>query len=333
MRAARLHAYGGVEHFRIDEVPRPEPRPRDLLIEVHATSVNPVDTKMRRGAHRWLVPRPFPRILGLDVSGVVVAKGARVRGFALGDEVYASPTPWRPGTYAEFVAVDASIVAHKPRSIGHREAASLPLVGLTAWQGLLEHGRLRAGQQVFIQAGSGGVGTVAIQLAKQHGALVATTCSERNAELVRSLGADRAIDHRSTAFEEVLHDQDLVLESLGMETRWRSLKTLRRGGRLVSIVADLVPYMERFGSLLGPVASSVALARFALEARVRAGVKTVVMTRSPNAEQLREMARLVDAGLLRATVDRVLPLEAIAEAHAYSETGRARGKIVIDLRS
>ncbi|MCA9609375.1 MAG: zinc-binding dehydrogenase, partial [Myxococcales bacterium] len=221
MRAARIHAYGAPDVLQVDEVPDPEPGPRDLLVEVHASSINPVDYKIRSGGQRALIHYRLPWILGLDFSGVVRKVGAKVTRFQVGDEVYGSPTHRRPGCYAELLCVDERQAARKPRNMTHAEAASIPLVGMTAWGALVVQGRLRAGEKALITAGSGGVGSFAIQLAKSLGAHVATTCSARNAELVRSLGADEVIDYREQRVEEVLSGYDYVLDALGGEERER----------------------------------------------------------------------------------------------------------------
>jgi NADPH:quinone reductase-like Zn-dependent oxidoreductase len=331
MRAVLIDDYGGPERLRLADIPRPEPRRRDVLVAVRATAVNPVDWKIREGGQGRAVPLKFPAVLGLDVSGVVVEVGDRVTRFAPGDEVFSSPTHKRQGTYAEYVAIDEAQVAEKPPRLSHVEAASVPMVGLTAWRCLVEKGRLQAGDKVLIQAGSGGVGSFAIQLAKHLGAVVATTCSARNIERVESLGADRVVDYTREAFEEVLEPQDVVLESLGGEVKERSLQVLRRGGRLLSINADLPRNTRRHGHTLGVLVTGWQLLRFGLKSRLRHGVRTSNVVRRPDGAALAKIAALLESGAIRPIVDRTFSLEEIAEAHRYSQSGRARGKIVLEV--
>lgn len=329
MKAARIHAYGDADELQIDEVPDPEVGPGDVLIRVRATSVNPVDYKIRSGAQRGVVRLKLPWILGMDVSGVVEAVGDRVDDFAVGDAVYSSPTHRRPGTYAELVAIDAAAVARKPETLTHEEAASLPLVGLTAWDCLVGGAGLQEGERVLIQAGAGGVGTVAIQLAKSIGAEVATTCSARNIDFVRELGADFAIDYNDGPFEEAISDVDVVLESMGGEIHDRSLKVLRRGGRLVSINTGLPAATAKWGPNLGVVAVGLGLLGRKLRGRFGHGVKVSAAVRKPSGANLAKLAALVDDGKIKPVIAEVFPLERIADAHRAVETGKTRGKNVI----
>ncbi len=329
MRAARLHAYGSPDVLSVDEVPRPTAGPKDVLVEVRAASVNPVDTKIRKGGQRAVIRLDLPAITGLDVSGVVVEVGAEVTGYAPGDAVFCSPTHRRPGTCAEYVAIDHRAVAPKPASLSHREAASLPLVALTAYEALVRHAKLAKGETVFIQAGSGGVGTIAIQLAKHLGATVVTTCSARNTELVESLGADRVIDYRSERYDAVLSDVDVVLDALGGDDEARALAVLRRGGRLVSLNTDLPQCSAKYGPYGGVVVALGRMAAIKLRARLGYGVRLSHALRPVDGEMLAEIGRLVEAGAIRPVIDRVFALDQIAEAHRYLETGRARGKVVI----
>ncbi|MCZ7681764.1 MAG: NADP-dependent oxidoreductase [Sandaracinaceae bacterium] len=331
MRAARIHRYGPPEVLQVDDVPAPRPGPRDLRVEVHAASVNPVDWKIRSGHQRALIRYALPWTLGLDFSGRVVEVGSAVTRFAVGDEVYGSPTHRRHGTYAEELVVDERAVALKPRTLTHVEAASIPLVGLTAWDALVVGGRLRRGQLALIHAGSGGVGTFAIQLAKDLGATVATTCSERNAELVRSLGADRVIDYRVERFDRVLSNVDLVLDALGGEERDRSLAIVKKGGCVATMVGGFPEYTERYGVTLGAAAAIGSLASVTLRGALR-GVRVYHVLRDCDGAILAQITRRIGRGAIRPVIDRELALEEIAEAHAYSESGRARGKIAIRIR-
>jgi len=331
MRAARIHRYGPPEVLSIDEVPEPEPGPRDVVVEVHATSVNPVDWKIRSGGQRALIHYRLPWTLGLDVSGRVVKVGSAVTRFRIGDEVYGSPTHRRPGTYADYVAIDERALALKPRNLTHVEAASIPLVGLTAWDALVVGGRLRAGEKALIHAGSGGVGTFAIQLAKALRAHVATTTSARNVELVRSLGADEIIDYRERRFDEVLAGYDLVLDALGGQERDRSLRVLKKGGRLPTMIGGFPEETKKRGVVLGAITATLKLASLHLRAAMR-GVEVYMVLRESDGRMLEAITSHIERGAIRPVIDRVFPLEAIAEAHAYSESGRARGKIAIAVR-
>lgn len=330
MRAARIHRYGPPEVFRIDEVPEPTPGPRDLLVEVRASSVNPVDYKIRSGGQRALIHYRLPWTLGLDFSGVVKKVGEKVTRFEVGDEVYGSPTHRRPGCYAEYTLVDERQAGRKPRNLSHREAASIPLVGLTAWGAVVVKGRLRAGQKAFIMAGSGGVGTFAIQLAKGLGAYVATTCSARNVELVRSVGADEVIDYNETRFEDVLSDYDFVLDAIGGETREAALRILKRGGHLATMIGGFPAASKKHGPVLGPLVALGQLASLTFRGTVIHGVHIHHVLRDSDGRLLDPITRRIEAGAIRPVIDRVYPLEQIVEAHTYIETGRARGKIIID---
>jgi NADPH:quinone reductase-like Zn-dependent oxidoreductase len=331
MRAVSLPEYGPPEVLRLVDAPKPEPGPRDLLVRVVATSVNPVDTKIRSGGQRNIIRYRLPWILGLDVSGVVEAVGKDVRGFAVGDAVWSSPTHRRPGTYAEYVVIAAREAAHKPRTLTHLEAASLPLVALTAYQCLFEHGRLARGQTVLVHAGAGGVGTVAIQLARHAGARVVTTASARNAELVRSLGADVVVDYATTRVADVVRDVDLILDSLGEPAYAENLAAIRRGGRISNITLDVTDHVERYGPNLSLLTLGWSFARFHARPWLDKRVAFRHVIKRCDGAQLRTIADLVDQGALRPVVDRVLPLEAVVEAHHLSESRRVRGKLVLQV--
>ncbi|TNE51177.1 MAG: NADP-dependent oxidoreductase [Deltaproteobacteria bacterium] len=332
MKAAIIRSYGAPNVFQVEEFSRPSVGPRDVLIEVHASSVNPVDWKIRSGGQRGAIRYKLPWVLGMDVSGVVAEVGSSVTKFKPGDEVYSSPTHRRSGTYAEWVAIDEDAVALKPKNISHYEAASIPLVGLTAWESLVVKGNLQPGQKVLIQAGSGGVGSIAIQLAKHLGAYVITTCSGRNIELVKSLGADQVIDYTQENFDEVLSDIDLAVDALGGESMFKARKVLKRGGRLAMLRAALPENTKRFGPNLGLLITGWQLVTFILSSRLLYGIKASSILRQCSGEFLNQLTNLIEAGQIKPLVDKVFPLDEIAEAHKYSETGRARGKIVIAVK-
>ncbi|MDR6769283.1 alcohol dehydrogenase [Acidovorax delafieldii] len=245
MKAFVLDRYGKKAPLRMAELPTPELRDDEVLVQVHAAGVNLLDAKVRDGEFKLILPSRLPLVLGHDVAGVVTQVGPRVRQFQVGDEVYARPDDFRIGTFAEFVPVKEASLAHKPKNITMEEAASLPLVALTAWQALVEKAQLRKGQKLFVQAGSGGVGTFAIQLAKHLGATVATTTSATNTALVKGLGADVVVDYRTQAFEDVLRDYDVVLHSQDSKALEKSLQVLKAGGKLVSISGPPAPDFAR----------------------------------------------------------------------------------------
>lgn len=332
MRAIRMHQYGGPEVLQLELVPAPTPGPHDVRIAVHAAAINPVDFKIRSGAQRSVVWLKFPWTLGMDVSGEVLEVGARVTAFKVGDQVVASPSHRRMGCYAEEVVVRANEVAHKPKSLTHVEAASLPLVTLTAWDALVGSLKLERGQRVLIQAGAGGVGSVAIQLAKHLGAEVLTTCSAANVELVKKLGADVVIDYRAQDWREVARGCDAILDSLGGEAFPAAIATVKKGGRVACITPGLLEYAERYGPALGLVLFGLSIASTIVRARVTRGVGVELVTRYANGPKLEKLMRLVDAGALKPLIDRVFPLAEAAEAHRYLETGRARGKVVLSVR-
>lgn len=332
MKAAVIDRYGGPEVVRIGEVPVPAIGDTDLLVKVLAASVNPLDFKTRAGQVKVLLKYRFPLILGNDLAGVVTAIGPGVSRFKVGDEVYARLDKDRIGAFAEFAAVRESAAAMKPSSIGFEAAASLPLVALTAWQALVEIGRLRPGQRVLIHAGSGGVGSIAIQLARHLGATVLTTVGQRNVELVKQLGADVAIDYRSERFEDVAKDCDLVLDSAGGSTLVRSFACVKRGGLVVSIGGTPSAEFARDWGLNPLLRLAIGLmGRKVTAAARRSGAHYHYLFMRADGAQLSEIARLVDRGVLRPLVDKTYPLDRIPEALAYSESGRATGKVVVTM--
>jgi alcohol dehydrogenase len=332
MKAAQIYEYGPSDVFRVEDLPRPVLKPRDVLVEVHAASVNPIDYKIRNGGQRGGIRYKLPHVLGMDVSGVVIEVGSAVTRFKVGDEVYSSPTHSRNGTYAEMVAIDERAVARKPSNLTHEEAASIPLVGLTAWESLVIKADLKPGEKVLIQAGSGGVGTFAIQLAKAMGAHVITTCSGRNEELVRSLGADEVVDYTKQDFAEVLSELDVVVDALGQEAQHKALKVLRRGGRLACLNAGLPIYTAKYGPTLGLLRTGWGILSFKLKARFRYGVSSWTILRQTDGALLDKITTYLEDGSIRPIIDKVFPLEQIAEAHKAIETGRTRGKIVIAVK-
>jgi NADPH:quinone reductase-like Zn-dependent oxidoreductase len=307
MKAIRLHAYGGPEVLRYEDALRPEPVAGEVLVRIHAAAVNPVDWKIRAGYLKDYLKYSLPLILGWDFSGVIEATGPGVTQWKKGDEVYGRPDLSRNGTYAEYIAVRASEIALKPKSIDHTHAAAIPLACLTAWQALFDAAGLQAGQRVLIHAAAGGVGHFAVQLAKWKGAHVIGTASARNQGFLKELAVDQPIDYEKTRFEDAVSGVDVVFDPLGGETRERSWKVLKKDGYLVSI--------------LGP-ASPEAAAH---------GMRHSVIMVQPNFDQLTEIARLVDSGKLKAHVEKVFPLSEAGRAHELSATNHVRGKLVLQV--
>jgi NADPH:quinone reductase-like Zn-dependent oxidoreductase len=333
MKAFIVDRYKSKTGMRLGDMPMPQWAEDEVLVEVHATAVNLLDAKILKGEFKLILPYRTPFVLGHDVAGVVVRVGAGVRQFKPGDEVYARPDDLRIGTFAEFVAVKESALAPKPGNVSMEEAASLPLVGLTAWQALVEMAQLKKGQKVFIQAGSGGVGTFAIQLAKHLGAFVATTTSATNAALVQSLGADLVIDYKNEDFEKVLRGYDVVLNSQDRKTLEKSLQVLKPGGKLISISGPPDPAFA--DAIRAPwVVKQVVrmLSRGVRRKARRRDVDYAFLFMQANGSQLRQIAALVESGAIRPVLDRVFPFASSNEALAYMESGRAKGKVVIRLR-
>jgi alcohol dehydrogenase len=333
MKAFVVDRYQKQAALRVADMPTPEPREDEVLVEVHAAGVNLLDAKIRSGEFKLILPYRLPLVLGHDVAGVVVKVGSRVRQFKLGDEVYARADDFRIGTFAEFVAVKEGSLALKPQGLTMEEAASIPLVGLTAWQALVEKAGLTKGQKVFIQAGSGGVGTFAIQLAKHLGASVATTASATNVALVKSLGADVVVDYKTQDFEDVLRDCDVVLNSQDGKTLEKSLRILKRGGKLISISGPPDPEFGRQIAAPGFVRLVMRLLSSGVRRKAKQlGVGYSFLFMKASGSQLREITRLIEAGAIRPVIDRVFPFSTTNEALAYVEAGRAKGKVVVKLK-
>jgi NADPH:quinone reductase-like Zn-dependent oxidoreductase len=309
MKAIRIHNYGGPEVLQYEDAPRPKPQAGEVLIRVHAAGVNPIDWKVREGYMKDFWPHKFPLILGWDLSGMVeeIGPGPAAAGrFKKGDEVYSVPDVSRDGAYAEYIVVRESEVALKPKSLHHVRAAAVPLAALTAWQALFDAGQLKRGQRVLIHGGSGGVGHVAVQLAKWKGAHVLATASTKNQELLRELGVDEPIDYTKQKFEDVARDVDLVLDLIGGETQERSWSVLKKGGVLLSLVQP--PSVEKAKAL---------------------GVRAAFVAGHPNGAQLAEIANIIDSGSLTPVINRILPLSEVRRAHELSKSAHTHGKIVL----
>ncbi|KRB07029.1 NADP-dependent oxidoreductase [Lysobacter sp. Root690] len=333
MKAFIIDRYGKKETGRIGDMPEPDLRDDDVLIQIHAAGVNPLDSKISSGEFKLILPYRLPLILGNEVAGTVVRVGARVDRFKPGDEVYARPDDDRIGGFAEFIAIKASSLALKPTNLSMVEAASLPMAALTSWQVLVETAKLKTGQKVLIHAGSGGVGSIAIQLAKHLGAFVATTTSTANIAWVKALGADVVIDYKQQDFATVLRDYDVVLNSLGNDELNKSLQILKPGGHLISISGPPTPAFAAARGLAWPL--KLVLRLLSRGIRTKAKQKNVeytfVFMRADGA-QLGEITRLVESGVIHPVVDRVFPFKDTHEALAYADGGRAKGKVLVQIR-
>ncbi|AXI03994.1 NADP-dependent oxidoreductase [Aquirhabdus parva] len=332
MKAFIIDRYGKSAVGRISETPAPIVGAYDVLVKIHATSINPLDLKIREGAFKLILPYRLPLILGNDLAGTVVQVGAKVTRFIVGDEVYARPDDDRIGTFAELIAVRETALALKPKTLTMNDAASIPLVGLTAWQALVEKAQLKKGQKILIHAGSGGVGTFAIQLAKHLGATVATTTGTANVDWVKKLGADIVVNYKTTAFENVLHDYDVVLDTQGGKTLEQSLKVLKPGGKLISIAGAPDPQFAKDIHANWVVKIAAYLLSFSIRKKARRqNISYSFLFMKANGAQLGQITELIDQGVIRPVVDRVFAFESIAEALAYVEQGRAKGKVVVNL--
>lgn len=333
MRAYTINRYSKVDKLQLTEVPMPVAKENEVLIQIHSASVNLLDAKLKSGEFKLLLPYKFPLILGHDVAGTVIGIGSKVSHFKIGDEVFARPADFRIGTFAEYIAVNENDVALKPATISMEQAASMPLVALTVWQAFVEKAKLKKGQKVFIQAGSGGVGTIAIQLAKHLGATIATTTSANNFDLVKSLGADVAIDYKTQDFETILKDYDLVLNSQDGKTLEKSLRILKSGGKVISISG---PPDTTFAKEIG-LSWFMRTAIFFLSRKVRSqakklGVDYSFLFMQANGKQLSEIAKLIEADVIRPVIDKVFPFEQTNEAISYVSSGRAKGKVIVKVK-
>jgi NADPH:quinone reductase-like Zn-dependent oxidoreductase len=308
MKAIRIHEFGGIESLKLEEIPIPQIKDDEVLIRVYASAVNPVDQKIISGEAREKFPNILPLIIGWDVSGVVEQAGSKVQQLGVGDEVYGRPFPTQNGAFAEYLAVKANEITHKPKTIDHLKAAAVPLAGLTAWQGLFKFGKLEKGQRVLIHAASGGVGSFAVQFAKWKGAYVIGTASADNLSFIRGLGADEAIDYNAEDFAEKLDNIDLVFDLIGKDTQQRSLKVIKPGGRLVTTV----------------------MPEFKEQAR-KNNIQLEGFTAQFYPEDLNQIGNLVEQGIVEPVVSAVYNLDEAKKAEQLSAQKHTRGKIVIKI--
>ena len=327
MKAFAIDRYKSKDGGRIVDMPRPDVGVNDVLVQVQAAGVNLLDAKISDGEFKIFLPYRFPLVLGNDVAGVVVEVGPAVRRFKPGDEVYARPDKDRIGTFAEFIAMNEADVAIKPAELTMEEAASVPLVGLTAWQALVEIAELKPGQKVFVQAGTGGVGTFAIQLAKHLGATVATTASAANFELVKGLGADVLIDYKTEDFETILHGYDVVLHSQDSKTLDKSLRVLKPGGKLISISGPPDPaFATEIGAPWYVKPIMYVLSFGARRKAKRLNVTFSFLFMRANGDQLSEITALIDQGVIRPVMERVFPFESTTGRFGFRRNGTREGQ-------
>lgn len=333
MKSFTVNRYSKKEKLQLTETAEPLVKDNDVLVQVYATGVNLLDAKIRNGEFKIFLPYKTPFTLGHDVAGVVTKIGSRVSKFKVGDEIYARPSDNRIGTFAEYISIDESDVALKPKNLSMEEASSIPLVGLTAWQALIEKGNLKKGQKVFIQAGSGGVGTFAIQLAKHFGATVATTASSANIDLVKSLGADIVIDYKNEDFESILKDYDLVLNSQDTKTLEKSLRILKPNGKVISISGP--PDTDFADSISLPWYLKLIMKMLSIGIKNKArrlGVDYSFLFMRADGNQLSVITKLINGGIIKPVIDKVFTFDQTNEALAYVEAGRSKGKVVIRVK-
>jgi len=333
MKAFVINKYSKKGELKLADVVIPEVKEHDVLVEVHASGLNLLDSKIKSGEFKMILPYKLPLILGHDVAGVITKVGKKVTKFKTGDAVYARVADFRIGTLAEFIAIDEKDVALKPQNISIEEAASIPLVALTVWQAFVENAKLQKGQKVFIQAGSGGVGTIAIQLAKHLGATVATTASEKSFEMLKNVGADVLIDYKTQDFETILKEYDVVLNSQDTKTLEKSLRILKPGGKVISISG---PPTADFAKAIGaPWFVKVILSLISSGIRKKAkklGVNYSFLFMRADGTQLSQITSLIESGAIKPVLDKTFPFEQTNDALAYVESGRAKGKVVVRVK-
>lgn len=333
MKAFSISRYKKESSLELVDLPEPIVKDHEVLVEIHAASVNLLDSKIKSGEFKLILPYKMPLVLGHDVAGIIVKTGAKVKNFKVGDEIYSRPSDFHIGTFAEFISIDEKDIALKPTNISMEEAASIPLVGLTAWQALIEQSNVQKGQKVFIQAGSGGVGTFAIQLAKFLGATVATTASEKSFDVLKNLGADVLIDYKTQDFEDALIDYDVVLNSQDNKTLEKSFEVIKPGGKIVSISGPPTPVFAEEHRL--PWYVKLATRFLSSKIRKRAKKQNVnysFLFMTANGKQLSEITHLIQNGKIKPVIDKVFAFEKTNDALQYIESGRAKGKVVIKMK-
>ncbi|MBD3904037.1 NADP-dependent oxidoreductase [Chryseobacterium sp. Ch-15] len=333
MKAFNISRYKKESELQLVDLPEPIVKDDEVLVEIHAASVNQLDSKIKSGEFKLILPYKMPLVLGHDVAGVIIKVGSKVKKFKVGDEIYSRPADFHIGTFADYISINEEYIALKPQNLSMEEAASIPLVGLTAWQALVEKSDVKKGQKVFIQAGSGGVGVFAIQLAKYLGATVATTASEKSFDFLKKLGADVLIDYKTQNFEDVLIDYDVVLNSQDDKTLIKSFEVVKPGGKIISISGPPTPvFADEFN-----LPWYVKLATKFLSGKIRKiakkqNINYAFLFMTANAKQLTEITKLIESDKIKPVIDKVFPFEKINEAMKYVESGHAKGKVVIKIK-
>lgn len=333
MKAFSISRYKKERELQLVDLPEPIVKDDEVLVEIHAASVNQLDSKIKSGEFKLILPYKMPLVLGHDVAGVIIKVGSKVKKFKVGDEIYSRPADFHIGTFADYISINEEYIALKPQNLSMEEAASIPLVGLTAWQALVEKSDVKKGQKVFIQAGSGGVGVFAIQLAKYLGATVATTASEKSFDLLKNLGADIVIDYKTQNFEDALIDYDVVLNSQDDKTLIKSFEVVKPGGKIISISGPPTPvFADEFN-----LPWYVKLATKFLSGKIRKiakkqNINYAFLFMTANAKQLTEITKLIESDKIKPVIDKVFPFEKINEAMKYVESGHAKGKVVIKIK-
>ena len=333
MKAFVIQKYGKKGILQLTDIPVPILKEDEVLVEIHAAGLNLLDAKIKSGEFKLILPYKLPLILGHDVAGTITQVGTKVTQFKVGDEIYARVADFSIGTFAEYIAIKEDDVALKPDNITMEEAASVPLVALTAWQSLVEKANLKKGQKVFIQAGSGGVGTIAIQLARHLGATVATTASEKSFAMLKELGADVLIDYKKEDFEVILKDYDVVLNSQDTKTLEKSLRILKPGGKAISISGPPTPDFAKAIGARWFVKIAVSLLSYGIRKRAKKNdVDYSFLFMRADGKQLQEVSKLIKQNVIRPVVDKVFLFDQINEALEYVEAGRAKGKVVVKIK-
>lgn len=332
MKALLLKRYGKTDQLAFADILKPTIKPDEILVQIHAVGLNPIDNMIPTGAFKPIIKLQLPATMGSDLAGVVVEVGSRVTRFKLGDAVFASTFDLGTGSLAEFAAVPERVAAIKPENLNYIQAASIPMVGLTSWQALKERAELKSGQKVFIPAGSGGIGTFAIQLAKHLGAKVATTTSSANFGLVKGLGADEVIDYKQQAFENVLKDYDVVLGTIRGDGIERSLQILKPNSKVISLVGppDAAFARARGMNFIMKFIFGLISSKIIRRAKKR-GIAYSFLFVHPDGRLLTEISKLLEAGQIHPVIDKVFPFDKTKEALAYLEQGRAKGKVVVKI--
>lgn len=332
MKAMTIDNYGKVSMCMV-EVDTPEIGEYEVLAEIHAASVNPVDFKIRDGKVRMLLKYDMPLIMGNDFSGVVIKVGSKVSKFKEGDEIYGRPRKSKIGTFAEHIAIHEDDIARKPKNLSFEEAASIPLVGLTTYQAFYEELKLQKEQRILIHAGAGGIGTFAIQLAKLMGVTVITTASEKGLELVSSLGADEIINYRTENFEEVVKEVDAVFDTIGGETLEKSFQVVKDGGKIVSVSGKPnARFAKKYGLRMQKQLIFAMNSRNLILLEKKYNVDYSFLFMKPSGEQLNSITKYIENGLIKPVIDKIFPLDEAQKAIEYSESGRAKGKIIIRIK-